>query len=93
MNETYQGAAPRDPKPYTSFDLASETFGAAHRLSDRVIALVNRIAGHLPPESEGKAGPTAIANGILDELRENARSAQSNIARANEALDRLENQI
>lgn len=92
----YQGIIITDSnaaKPYTAFDLASETFGSAHRLSDRIILLVNRIAGSVPPEGDGKGGVSAIANGKLDELRDHARSAQAMMARASEALDRLESQI
>lgn len=78
----------------TAFEAATETFGAAHRLVDRVQNLVNRIAGHMPPEPTMKGEmPTAVANGVLDELKDGARSAQNAIQRANDALDRLESQI
>lgn len=100
MNDTYAGSqgyamnAQREAtKATTAFEATADTFGAAHRLSDRVMALVNRIAGHLPPEVEGKSGPSPVANGMLEDLRENARSAQIAMQRANDALDRLDSHL
>lgn len=81
------------PRKMTAMEAAQETFGAAHRLSDRVMALVNRIAGHVP-QDPGKEGiASAVANGVLDEIRDGARSAHNAMLRANEALDRLEREL
>lgn len=77
----------------TEIQRTKDVLSSAIDLSIQVTDAVNRIVGTLPEDKNSAIGPTAIPNGILEDLGATAANAERCIRSGMDSLRRLEQAI